>query len=108
MSGLRLADPNADLLLIQADRWFGFQIELRKVKNPKQQYSICIPTRTLNTTPSILRDMMRELLATTTVLCTFTTVRSHSRTVRTGEVKRALLLLFVGGGRTHLLLALVV
>ena len=39
MSGFRLADPNADLMLIQADRWFGFQIELRKVEDPDSTVS---------------------------------------------------------------------
>ena len=37
---------------------------------------------TLNTTPSILRVMIRELLATATVLRALATVRPHSKTNR--------------------------
>ena len=64
---------------------------------PVAQTVLYIHTQTLNTTSYILRDMMRGLLVTTSVLCTSTAVRPHSRTVRTGELKGVLLLLFVGG-----------
>ena len=49
----------------------------------------------LNTTPSILRDMMREFLATTTVLCALATVRPHSRTNRTNRCVKESVALFV-------------
>ena len=52
-------------------------------------------TQTLNTTPSILRDMMRELLATTTVLCALATVRPHRRTNRTNRCVEESVALFV-------------
>ena len=74
---------------------------------PVAQTALYIHTQTLNTTPSILRVMMRELLATTTVLCTFTTVRPHSGNVRTRKLNRALLFLLVGRVRTCLGLCLI-
>ena len=50
--------------------------------------------------PSILRDMMRELLVTTTVLCALATVGPHSRTNRTNRCVEDSVTLFVGRVRT--------
>ena len=58
--------------------------------------------------PSILRDMTREMLAITTVLCVLATVRPHSRTNRANRyVEESVALFFVGRVRTCLELCLI-